>query len=328
MKITIDEYLDTPIYQQIVDSITRDVLTGVISEGCRLPTVRDLSEECGVSPGTVKHAFDMLERHGLIEKKQGRGTFVREMKNEAESGNKDEAVKAADCFLDEMQRLGFSMRDTRIFLDLKLREREQMIKNVLIGVVDCSPEPLATMCRQISSMPNVDVYEYLLQPVLESPQRFEPGLDMVVTTPAHFEQLREKMTPDQELMRLVMNLSQKTVMQLARIPSDSRVGILAESDRYSRGIFRTCEQYCILQEPPKIALFHDSAAAAQMLSETDRIVLPANYEEFCSRKLHSALEEFSQRTPLILYQYQIERGSLLYLEEHVYDIRHSVKTQE
>lgn len=327
MHISIDASSGVPIYQQMVESIMRAIRTGELPANYQLPTVRQLADQCGASQGTVKHAYDTLEQLGLIEKTQGRGTFVCDMSADKPSGKKEQALEAIDRLLDRMQELDFPLRDIRIFLDLKLREREQMFRNVRIGAVDCSPEALSVMCRQVSELPHVDVYEYPLQQVLEDPQRFNPGLDLIVTTPTHYHQLNEKMLPDVEPVRLVMAIASPTVLALARIPADARVGIVCASERFSSVILRAIGQFCGLRDEPRIAYFGDTSAIGALLDSIDQLILPSHYLRFCSGKEQSMLSAFAGRVPPIEYHYQVERGSLLYLEEQADRIYQNNRTK-
>lgn len=55
----------------------RDAIRGgVLPEGTRLPTVRDLAFRIGVTPGTVARAYQVLTQEGLLAATVGRGTFV------------------------------------------------------------------------------------------------------------------------------------------------------------------------------------------------------------------------------------------------------------
>mgnify|MGYP006376318677 CR=1 FL=1 len=89
----INTELDVPIYRQLVDSIHTAVKKGELSAGHQLPTVQELTEELGIARGTVKRAYDELERIGLVEKVQGRGTFV--CYQPGNSGSRKEQAMAA-----------------------------------------------------------------------------------------------------------------------------------------------------------------------------------------------------------------------------------------
>ena len=65
-----------PLYRQIVDGFKREVSEGRLAEGAALPSFRQLAGEMMVSLMTVKHAYEELERDGIILRRQGLGTFV------------------------------------------------------------------------------------------------------------------------------------------------------------------------------------------------------------------------------------------------------------
>ncbi len=67
----------TPRYVAIADAIARDLAAGVLTEGTRLPTHRDLADTLGVTVGTVSRGYAEAERRGLTVGEVGRGTFVR-----------------------------------------------------------------------------------------------------------------------------------------------------------------------------------------------------------------------------------------------------------
>ena len=65
-----------PFYRQIVDQIADQVRAGRLPPGTLLPSVRELATDVGVSLITVRRAYADLEADGLIERRQGLGTFV------------------------------------------------------------------------------------------------------------------------------------------------------------------------------------------------------------------------------------------------------------
>ena len=68
---------DAPFYRRIADAIERDIGSGVLVPGGRLPAVRELADRLGVTPVTVSRAYAEAAERGLIETSVGRGTFVR-----------------------------------------------------------------------------------------------------------------------------------------------------------------------------------------------------------------------------------------------------------
>ena len=66
------------IYEQVIDGVKEQIMTGVLPAGNRLPSVRDLSKTLTVNPNTVQKAYRELEHQGYIYTVTGLGCFVGE----------------------------------------------------------------------------------------------------------------------------------------------------------------------------------------------------------------------------------------------------------
>jgi DNA-binding transcriptional MocR family regulator len=79
MTIWTPRLADTPapIYSRIAEALERDVRSGVLVGGSRLPTHRELARSLRITPVTVTRAYAEAMRRGLVESTTGRGTFVR-----------------------------------------------------------------------------------------------------------------------------------------------------------------------------------------------------------------------------------------------------------
>ncbi|WP_306155710.1 PLP-dependent aminotransferase family protein [Roseovarius sp. MMSF_3281] len=60
----------------MIQSLRTAVRSGVLEQGYKMPTVRDLAWKLGITPGTVARAYRMAAEEGLVETTVGRGTFV------------------------------------------------------------------------------------------------------------------------------------------------------------------------------------------------------------------------------------------------------------
>lgn len=74
LEIDLDDR--TPPYQQIKGQISALIATGELSEGTRLPPVRQLASDLDLAPNTVARAYRKLEQDGLLVTRGRRGTFV------------------------------------------------------------------------------------------------------------------------------------------------------------------------------------------------------------------------------------------------------------
>ena len=69
------------VYEQIVDNIKEQIMTGVLKENTQLPTVRELSQLLTINPHTVQKAFQTLDQEGYIYTIANKGTFVSSRKH-------------------------------------------------------------------------------------------------------------------------------------------------------------------------------------------------------------------------------------------------------
>ena len=65
-----------PLYRQVKDAFLKRMSDGIWPPGFLLPSEGQLAAELGVSQGTVRKALDELESENLVDRQQGRGTFV------------------------------------------------------------------------------------------------------------------------------------------------------------------------------------------------------------------------------------------------------------
>lgn len=83
------------IYQQIADQLEKQILSGELRTGDRLPTERELANQFNVSRTAVREAMKSLTQKGLVDMRPGRGTVVI-----------DATSQAVRHSLDLMMRLG------------------------------------------------------------------------------------------------------------------------------------------------------------------------------------------------------------------------------
>ena len=76
MEIVIDTSDSVPVFAQLIDQIKKAVLSGELSSGAALPSIRQLANDMGLNHNTVAKAYRLLERDAVIETKGYRGTFI------------------------------------------------------------------------------------------------------------------------------------------------------------------------------------------------------------------------------------------------------------
>ena len=75
--VIVDHDAETPLWQQLASILRGQIKSGELPPGRVMPSETTLMQEHGLARGTVRKAVDALAEEGLVNRVQGRGTFVR-----------------------------------------------------------------------------------------------------------------------------------------------------------------------------------------------------------------------------------------------------------
>ena len=114
MQLYIDNRSGAPIYDQIYSQIKDAILSGQVTEGEALPSIRALAKDLRISVITTKRAYDELESEGFIYTLPGKGCFVAERSTEL---LREENLKKIEGHMQEVRRLASACRLTEKELD-------------------------------------------------------------------------------------------------------------------------------------------------------------------------------------------------------------------
>ena len=82
VKFKLDLKSGVPFHQQIIEQIRSDIASNRLLPGEQLPSVRELAENLQVNPNTIRKAYSELKIRGILDTRQGTGTFVSNRKVE------------------------------------------------------------------------------------------------------------------------------------------------------------------------------------------------------------------------------------------------------
>lgn len=69
---------DIPLYLQVIADIKKQIITGQLELGSRLPSTRELASLYQINPNTAVRIYNEMEQQGITYTKRGIGTFVTE----------------------------------------------------------------------------------------------------------------------------------------------------------------------------------------------------------------------------------------------------------
>ena len=99
-----------PIYEQLEEKLRRMILSGVIGEGEKLPSVRELASQLAINPNTIQRAYRELEQAGFIYSVPGKGSFAGKLSG-VDEGRRRELKERLKNTWTELLQLGEDPED-------------------------------------------------------------------------------------------------------------------------------------------------------------------------------------------------------------------------
>ncbi len=99
-----------PIYEQVKDSLRKMMLTGAISPGEKLPSVRQMAASLAVNPNTIQRAVEALEQEGYVYTVSGKGSFATGA-GSADEHRKETLLAKLDALFEELRLLGVTVEE-------------------------------------------------------------------------------------------------------------------------------------------------------------------------------------------------------------------------
>lgn len=120
MDIIISNSSGEPIYHQIINQMKTHIVSGEMTEGERLPSIRQLAKDLRISTITTKKAYEELEAKKFIQSIPGKGTFVALQNRELIAENQLRQIK---------EKLAEAIKYSKL-LDISLEEMTYILKYV------------------------------------------------------------------------------------------------------------------------------------------------------------------------------------------------------
>ena len=120
-----DFHDNSPIYQQIVGYFRYQIVTGRLSSGERIKSVRDYAIEMGVNPNTMQKAMSALEQENLIKTERTAGRLVTQDQELIAKLKKGLIKDEISEFLEAMAALGYNQEEAASLLRQHIQSMEE-----------------------------------------------------------------------------------------------------------------------------------------------------------------------------------------------------------
>ena len=123
VKIIINNTSMVPIYEQIMEQIKAQIISGELKENDILPSVRTMAKELKISALTVKKAYDNLEAEGMTVTVHGKGTYVAASNTQLmEEARRKEVETDLEAAIQKGRRCGMKEEEIRSLFELIMED--------------------------------------------------------------------------------------------------------------------------------------------------------------------------------------------------------------
>jgi DNA-binding transcriptional regulator YhcF (GntR family) len=319
--IRIDKRSGVPVYQQLTEGISGMVSSGNLKPGDRLPAERDLAAHLKVARGTVKKAMSLLVKQGVVASSHGVGHTIINAPLREQDSRIARAAVVIEEMLKGLEELNFSFFEMSNLISLKMAEHEERRQQFFIAIADCNPESLANFEKQLKQATRVSVSTFLIGDLRESP---EPGkklehFNVIVTTSNHYAEIRALLpTLRDRIMQVYVAPTAESMVELATIRPSHKVGVLCTSFKFLQIIKARLAAFAVTESRMCHAFLEELTDPDAFAKDCDVLIVPPNFSAQGNRELFGALQRFMERGGrVITFNYEIEKGSLLHVEERM-----------
>ncbi len=309
-----------PIYRQISEQIADLIRAGKLGSGDHLPPERELADFLKIARGTVKKAYETLVHQKFIVASRGRGSLVAGGNHLIADNRQGIAAQKISDTIIALEALRFSYREIADLFGLMLAKRREEIARFAIAVVDCNPEALGIYQKQLAMLTHMSTARILLEELraaADADSILAP-FDLVLTTENHIEEL-QLLAPmaARKAIPVMVSPTQNTLIALARLSDSSRIGIIHITARFREIIDGWLKKSgCSCSAAGFIAGNASVEELEGFVADKHVLILPPGYAAQLPGALLPVLNRFRLNGGQVIdFDYQIERGSLMHLEE-------------
>lgn len=158
--MTLNKSNPIPLYYQLAERIKDQIQLGDLEPGTQLPSERELSEQAGISRMTVRQAIGYLVNQGVLETKQGIGTFVAEPKLAHDTlhllGFTEEMMQQGGTATSQVLEQSMVIPPSQVAAELNLTREETTVKIVRLRLSGATPLLLETIFIPTALCPGLE----------------------------------------------------------------------------------------------------------------------------------------------------------------------------
>lgn len=320
LNIALDKKNGLPFYLQLKHQLKAMIRSGYF-RGRKLPSVRRLAKECGLSVNTVVRAYESLRNEGIVSGAVGRGTFVSTTPESLKRQNRDVLLRRLiEHALEEALSLEYSIEEFSAAVDSYTREKTEMIKKLNLVFIECNIEQVFHFTENLELDPHIHRIPVLLKDLISENSTVLHQLaesDIIVTSFYHLDEVRDLLAHlDKPIVGVSLEPEINTIIRIAKIPEKSTVGLVTTSEAFQRIIREVLDELHFSFHRILATHTSDHNAIRRIVQQCDAVLVSP-------KQRHAVQEIVGEGTEIIEFVFTPDRTSINNLKVALLELKKS-----
>jgi len=227
-----------PLNQQIKSQLRYLIMSGELSPGAKIPSIRELAAFLKTNRNTVSKAYKELEREGYLEIRRATGTYVAQNFDIPLQKKTKEFVSVLKEAMQRSLELGFSPDDVVDMVQMLMLKEKNAYLSVKALFVECNPFALEQYVSDLTHSLGINIEGALIDDLakIEIDKYFLDSFDLIITTAGHYPEVKEILGNRRNIYGINLGPYLKLVEQLLEFPSDKKIGVICMSFHSGEGL--------------------------------------------------------------------------------------------
>lgn len=320
MEFQIRKNSHVPVYVQLEEQLRFAIATGMLKDGERLPSIRELAQRLDVNVNTISKVYHRLQEQNLIVTRGPKGAFVSSpfpgMASRAEEldvlelgSSHEDLVEIVDAAIAEALKLGHKLVDLQQIFNERIESVQSAADLPTVAFVECSEIQSRDHVQELKTHLQANFQPVVLSDLGNQPNVVQSA-DLVVTTLFHLGQVKDLVGKTKEVVGVVVNLQVEVLQQLSNFPAGTKLGVVCRDEETVTTMENTLRDICPKGVKISACTLGDKAALEKLFSQADALV----YTPPCRDEIETLAPA---NLPKIEHRVQIDANSLRFLKEKI-----------
>lgn len=274
MKISINKDSSVPVRDQLVEQVSLQIASGLLTPKEKLPSIRALAARLGIHYSTVTAAYNHLADVGLLDIRQGSGVRVASINNrDNEPAAKSNLDSMINDFLARASEAGFAAADVMNAVE-KLKERKP-VRRIL--AVDRNEDFHRVLLTELKPHFKIPVEACTVQDIMDKPEQMDDSL--ILTSLYHLFTFQDKVKDRTRLVPCNIEPASLEMEKIATLRAGSLVLLVSVSETLMNMATKLVAAHRGEEIPVRAVLLSDEKELNYMVNHANLILCDSPSED-------------------------------------------------